>query len=94
MRKLAQESGVKFISQRVQLANIQSLTYGDNQAAFDQIILTVGPHLKGLLAPLNYHKKGIKSASPSNMATGKFPLELKAVSNTKSCPFCGRKSTK
>lgn len=54
MRKLAQESGVKFISQRVQLANIQSLTYGDNQAAFDQIILTVGPHLKGLLAPLNY----------------------------------------
>ncbi len=54
MRKLAQDSGVKFISQRVQLANIQSLTYGNNQAAFDQIILTVGPHLKGLLAPLNY----------------------------------------
>lgn len=54
MRELAAKSGVEFISQRVQLTNSKSIRYDEKNVSFDQIILTVGPHLKDLLAPLNY----------------------------------------
>lgn len=54
MRELAAKSGVEFIPQRVQLTNSKTIRYDEKSVSFDQIILTVGPHLKDLLAPLNY----------------------------------------
>lgn len=54
MRKLAEAKNVTFISQRVRLTDEKTVSYGENKATFDQIILTVGPHLKDLLAPLGY----------------------------------------
>lgn len=54
MRRLAEEKGVTFVSQRVQLIDTKTVSYGENSAVFEQIILTVGPHLKSLLAPLGY----------------------------------------
>ncbi|MBM7710907.1 NAD(P)/FAD-dependent oxidoreductase [Enterococcus xiangfangensis] len=54
MHKLAEKKGVDFISQRAQLADTTTVIYGEKREVFDQIILTVGPHLKKLLAPLNY----------------------------------------
>lgn len=55
MRKQAEEKSIVFIPQRVQLADSKTVCYGEKKkAVFDQIILTVGPHLKDLLAPLGY----------------------------------------
>lgn len=54
MRKKAEEKGVDFVSQRVQLANAQTVIAGETRTTFDQLILTVGPHLKELLTPLGY----------------------------------------
>ncbi|MBO0453052.1 NAD(P)/FAD-dependent oxidoreductase [Candidatus Enterococcus murrayae] len=54
MRKKAEEKGIHFIPQRVQLADEQTILFGEKKEAFDQIILTVGPHLKELLTPLGY----------------------------------------
>lgn len=54
MRDLAAKNGVEFIPQRVQLTNSKTIRYDEKSVSFDQIILTVGPHLKDLLAPLNY----------------------------------------
>lgn len=54
MRELAAKSGIEFIPQRVQLTNSKTIHYDEKSVSFDQIILTVGPHLKDLLAPLNY----------------------------------------
>lgn len=54
MRRLAEEKGVTFVSQRVQLTDTRTVSYGENSAVFEQIILTVGPHLKSLLTPLGY----------------------------------------
>lgn len=54
MRKKAEHSGVVFVSQRVKLLDEKTITYAEKKGTFDQIILTVGPHLKELLAPLGY----------------------------------------
>ncbi|MGX7204655.1 NAD(P)/FAD-dependent oxidoreductase [Enterococcus pingfangensis] len=54
MRTLAEEKGVHFIPQQAQLATTTTVVYGEKQAIFDQVIVTAGPHLKKLLAPLGY----------------------------------------
>lgn len=54
MRKVAEANGVTFIPQRVKLIDSQTISTGRKNETFDQIILTAGPHLKGLLAPLGY----------------------------------------
>lgn len=54
LRKLAEQKGIEFIGQRVQLVDATTINYGEKEAVFDQIILTGGPHLKRLLAPLGY----------------------------------------
>lgn len=54
MRKKAEEKGIEYIQQRVQLTDAQTIRYDEKNRAFDRIILTVGPHLKELLTPLGY----------------------------------------
>lgn len=54
LQKRAEEKGVTIIQEHVQLTDDQTISYGENKDVFDQIALTAGPHLKELLAPLDY----------------------------------------
>lgn len=82
LRQLAMGKGVEIIPQRVQLANAQTVSYGENKIVFDQIILTAGPHLKELLAPLGYHvdirpQKGqLLVFQTARKDSGKFPVAM------------------
>lgn len=82
MRQLAAKSGVKFIPQRVQLTNSKTIRYDEKSVRFDQIILTVGPHLKDLLPPLNYQvdlrpQKGqLLVFQTSIKNSGNFPVAM------------------
>ena len=82
MRKKAEEKGIHFITQRVQLANNHTVCFGESEEEFDQIILTVGPHLKELLAPLGYRvdlrpQKGQLLVFQTDFKTsGEFPVAM------------------
>jgi len=54
LQKRAEEKEVTIIQEHVQLTDDQAISYGENKDVFDQIALTAGPHLKELLAPLDY----------------------------------------
>lgn len=78
----AQAKGIKWIPQRVSFVKSMTLAFADQTESFDQIILTPGPHLKDLLAPLGYtvdlrpQKGQLLVFQTALMDSGKYPVAM------------------
>lgn len=82
LKQTAEVKGVNFVAKRVTLDDSQTILLDNHPIAFDQIIITAGPHLKNLLAPLGYQvdlrpQKGQLLVFQTTIAnSGTFPVAM------------------
>ncbi|MGO3611085.1 MAG: NAD(P)/FAD-dependent oxidoreductase [Enterococcus sp.] len=82
LKQTAEAKGVNFIAKQVTLSDSQTILLDNQSIAFDQIIITAGPHLKELLAPLGYQvdlrpQKGQLLVFQTTIAnSGTFPVAM------------------